>query len=189
MLPLSFPFLHRLSTSSHQRSSRDRRHGSYTKPHTVIHPRVGSLPHTPSTEINRRLALPPYILGVKRGRYSLLLIFGSYENRITLILVMKMKRDFIMSPAIRISHLPDGHSCIFDHHFDIRNRPPVALADKPFDDESMIHLMLGDRYRRHQDRPRHNPDARIPKDSCPNSAVFSPAYPGQQSRRRVNSSM
>ena len=114
------------------------------------------------------------ILRIKRGCYPLLLVAGGHENRITLIVVMKVKRHLVVPATVRIPHFSDGGPSILDHHFGIGDSPAIAPAYKPFYGEPMVNLMLrlnsrqkrADAHNRNGGTQRCTPEPRAPRSAA-----------------------
>lgn len=103
--------------------------------------------HTAGPEINLDLAFRLEILRVKPNFLLLLLPPGFNQQRIAKIIVMEMKRRFIVPLSIRLDDLPVGDSRILDEHVDIRGPRSIGPADEPFDRKPMVRFV-----RRRNDR-------------------------------------
>lgn len=97
--------------------------------------------NTAGPEINLDLAFRLEILWVKPNFLLLLLFPGFNQQRIAKIIVMEVKRRFIVPVSIRLDDLPVGDSRILDEHVDIRRPSSLGPTDEPFDCKPMVRFM------------------------------------------------
>ena len=90
------------------------------------------------------MAFALQVLWIELDRIPLLLGAGLHEKRITEIIVMQMKGDFVIPVAVGPYRLTDRHPCIFDQHLDLGTRLSILITHKPFNGEPMIGFMCGE---------------------------------------------
>ena len=95
---------------------------------------------TAGPEIHLDLAFRLKILRVKPN-FLLLLFSGFNQQRIAKIIVMEVKRRFIVPVSIRLDDLPVRDSRILDEHVYVRTRCPISPADEAFDRKPMVRFM------------------------------------------------
>lgn len=97
--------------------------------------------YTAGSEVDLDPSLCLQVLRVKRNFLLLLLPSGFNQQRIAKIVVMKMKRRFIVSVSIGLDDLPVGDPGILDQDVYIRAPLPICPAHKPFDRKPMVGFM------------------------------------------------
>lgn len=103
--------------------------------------------NTAGPEIYLNLAFRLKILRVEPNFLLLPFVSGFNQQRIAKIIVMEVKRRFIVPVSIRLDDLPVGYSRILDEYVDIRRPFSIGPADKPFNRKPMVRFM-----RRQHDR-------------------------------------
>ena len=102
---------------------------------------------TASSKIDLNYSFLLQVFGIKLDLMILLLSFGFYKQWIAEVLVMKMKRRFIVPIPISLYDLTVGEPSIFDQNINVRGAFSIGFTDKPFDCEPMVSL-VGRRYER-----------------------------------------
>jgi len=103
---------------------------------------------TPGPEIDLDDSLCLQIFWVKRNFAFLPFSFGFDEKRIVKVIVMKVKRRFVVPLSVSLYDLSVGNPCILDEHINIRTAFSISSADIPFDRKPMVSFMR----RRHHGR-------------------------------------
>ena len=102
---------------------------------------------TAGPEVHLKFSFRLQVFRVKLDLMILLLSFGFHKERIAKIVVMKMKRRFIVSVSIGLYDLTVGDLGILHQDIDIGTAFSIGITDKPFDREPVVSLV-----RRRDDR-------------------------------------
>ncbi len=97
-----------------------------------------------AAEIRLEAAFAFQVIWIELDRIPLLLGAGLHEKRITEIIVMQMKGDFVIPVTVGPYCLTDRHPRIFDQHLDLGTRLSILITHKPFNGEPMIGFMCGE---------------------------------------------
>ena len=137
-----------------------------------------------TSEIDLKTALCLQIVGIERNLVLLLFGAGLYEQRVTKIVIVQMKGDFIIPVAVGPYRLADCHPRVFDQYLKLSARLPLLVAHKPFNGKPVIGFMCGkeDGRKRQTDhaQDRKDPPAGAAADILPASKfpqrTFCPAF-------------
>jgi hypothetical protein len=141
--PASFLCLLALSPDRLHADQSDNRCGDSPKTPPEPSRRLIDIVNAAGSEMDLNLALGFQVFRIELDLVILLLSFGFDEERIAQIVVVQMKRRFVVPVSIGLDHLAIGDLGIFDKDVDVRNGPPVRSTHEPFDGEAMICFMRG----------------------------------------------
>ena len=83
------------------------------------------------------------VLGIKLNFELFLLGTGLNKQRVAEVIVVQMKRNFIVAIAIGLNRLSDSDPSILDQHLNLRTRLAILITYEPFDRETVIGFMCG----------------------------------------------
>lgn len=108
---------------------------------------------TAGSKIHLNFSFRLQVLRIELNLMILLLSFGLHKQWIAEILVMKMKRRFIVPISIGLHDLTVGDLGVFHQDVDVRAALSVRITDEAFDRESMVSFVRRRDNRRESAQP------------------------------------